>query len=1173
MLSREFIKFARALFYARTQDACTTHEKHAYSAHTTNNHHTIMKKTLLTCLTVCMALTAMQAQAQTELKKSVLHNQLVSAAQLKADSIAMAVKGMPSDQKMSVAMPFNATEGQRTYVGAPAHKSGITLAPADNDGFNMYATVMSDESWPIVSETDPESGQVYTYQVPAYDVYTFDGNELKAIGTDPEFGINSLLVANGGGTIAGSEYLFNYNQTFYGQLAYNIYFAFDLDNIKADGSHIGLVQHGDYYTNIANQVAFDATTGNVYGQFYNDRRNGYVWGIRDIELGFTEPIGAMDGKPLRALAFDHLGRAWAINTDNNLIEIDKTSGVARVVGPTGLNNLSSNIMTGAINPKDGTFYFFGTTNDKEPSGEYGEVIPTSTHMYTIDLKTGKATLVKDMPGNAMLAGAAFRPLVYADAVPAAAQNMEIDFEKANLTGSLAFVAPAVTVGGTTLSTSNLEITLDGEVISTMSATAGQNVKLDVDVKTTGLHVLQVVASNDAGAGEPATIQQWFGVDLPDAVTNVKVVNTDYNHATITWDAPAEGIHHGYVDPARLSYTVINSDGAVEATGLKATKLDVSKEGNLLTTRSYTVIAFSGNDQGRSADSERIYYGQPFKAPVTFEFQSRDEFNLWSACDANEDYTTWTYDFYGMFAECKYNRNNGADDYLFSPPIHLTPTQYYNLTSELASAMGYYQERYAVELATAPHPASIIQILHDETDTEHNGIQEPQFYKFMDPFRVETEGDYYLAYHCLSKENQLGLRLYSVKLEKGASDTAPGRAENVSIQPGEAGKLNATVTFTAPTTDTTGRPVEELTKAELYHDAELAGSVRGIEPGKTYTITDSKFAKSGNNTYFLYCYNDEGKGLPVELHVFVGTDIPGYCENTDINLDANGDVIVSWDAPSVGKNGGYCNPSGMNYSVARQFDLVEVYNGGDTQFMDDSFPFYGEQLEVTYGIFPTNFTGEGPGTATPSIIGGEAYEMPIEITLGTGEPTSYWLIAYDPYSKMSVSAPQMPSFDNNGYCLAWTNGTNEPHKKLVNSGRFAVSQTGTPILVFAVRGTVEGASIELSATTDGVVQHLKPVGRTTAKKGEWKEVAFDLSAYKGKEVLFGFTGMTTAKGTVYADDFRVINGDISKYENIATGIGTVLRDEAAPAARYDLQGRPAAEGANGIIISGGKKSLR
>ena len=1134
-----------------------------------------MKKTLLTCMTVCLALTAMQGHAQTELKKSVLHNQLVSAAQLKADSIAMAVKGVPSDKKMSVAMPtFTVSNTERTAVKAPAGKGGIQLAPTDNDAFCIYATVMSDDNWPIVSETDPESGQVYTYQIPAYDIYTFDGDNLTALGTDPDFGINSFLVANGGGTIAGNEYTFNYNQTFYGQLAYNLYFAYNLVEKDEQGQPlIGLVSHDEDYTAIANQVAYDATTGQVFGQFYNARHNGYVWGTRGIELGDTEIIGEMDGKPLRALAFDHIGRAWAINTDNNLVEIDKNSGNVRVVGSTGLNNLSGNIMTGAIDPKTDVFYFFGQTQDGTPTGEYGEVLPTSTHLYTIDLKTGKATLVKDMPGNAMLAGAAFRPIVYADNVPAAAKNIALDFDKANLTGTLSFVAPTATVGGNTMSTSNLEITLDGDVISTMSATAGQVVSLDVDVKTNGLHVFQVVASNEAGAGKPATIQQWVGLDLPSAVTNVKIANTDYNHATITWDAPAEGIHHGYVDPARLSYTITSSDGQVEGSGIKGTSFNVGKDGNLLTTRSYTITAYSGTDQGLSAKTDRIYYGQPFKAPITFEFLSRDEFDLWTPVDANEDYTTWNYDFYGMFAECKYNRNNGADDYLFSPPVHLTPTQFYNLTSEVASAMGYYQERYSIELATAPHPAAITKMIHNETDTEHNGVQAQQFYKFIDPFKVDVEGDYYIAYHCISKANQLGFQVHSVKLEKGASDAAPAPATDVTIVPGEAGKVSATVTFTAPTTDAVGRPITDLNKAELYHDAELAGSVRGIEPGKTYTITDSKLAVGGKNYYHLYCYNDEGKGLPVDLEVFVGADIPGYCENPDINLDANGDVIVSWEPPVVGKNGGYVNLNSMNYSVARQFDLVETYNGPETSFMDESFPFYGDQLEVTYGIFPTNFNGDGPGTATPSIIGGEAYEMPIEITLGQGEPTSYWLIAYDPYSKMSVSAPQTPSYDNNGYCLAWTNSTMTAQQKLVNSGRFAVSQTGTPILVFAVRGSVEGNSVELSVTTDGVVQHLKPVGRTVAPKGEWKLVGFDLSAYKGKEVLFGFTGITPGKGNVYADYFCVINDDITKYENISTGIDTVLRDDAAPVRYYDLQGRPATGNTNGIVIGGGKTILR
>lgn len=1134
-----------------------------------------MKKTLLTCLTVCMALTALQGHAQTQPRKSVLQNQLVSPAQLRADSIAMAVKGLPSDQKMSVAKPaFIAGSDSRAAIKGGSGKSGIQLAPTTDDAFCLYTTVLSDENWPIVSETNPETGETYTYQVPSYDIYTFDGDKLTAIGTDPEFGIGQCLVANGGGTIAGNEYVYNYNQTFYGQLAYNYYFAYNVVEKDAEGNPIiGVVDQGDTYLSIANQVAYDATTGKVFGQFYNARRDGYVWGTRDILLGHTEVIASMDRVAFRALAFDRLGRAWAIDTNDNLVLVDKSSGVTQTIGSTGIKNLSTNIMTGAIDPKTDTFYFFGQTVDGESTGEYGEVLPMSTHLYTIDLKTGKATRIKDMPGNAMLAGAAFLPLTYADAAPAASTAMALDFDKADVAGKLTFTAPSTTIDGTTLSTTNLEVTLDGDVISTMSATAGQVVSLDVDVKTAGLHVFQVVASNEAGAGQPATIQQWVGLDIPAAVTGVKIVNTDYNHATISWEAPAEGIHHGYVDPARLNYTVINSDGEVEATGLKATSLNVGKEGSLLTTRSYTITAFSGNEQGRTAQTDRVYYGNPFKAPVTFEFQSRDEFNLWTAVDANEDYTTWTYDFYGMFAECKYNRNGAADDYFFSPPIHLTPSQYYNLTSEVASAMGYYQERYAIELATAPHPAFVTQMIHEETDTEHNGIQAQQFYKFTDPFRVETEGDYYIAYHCMSKANQLGFQVHSLKLEKGASDEAPARATDVTIVPGENGKVNATVTFTAPTTDAVGRPISELNKAELYHDAELAGSVRGIEPGKTYTITDSKLAVAGKNTYHLYCFNDEGKGLPVDLEVFVGSDIPGYCENADINVNAAGDVIISWDPPTVGKNGGYVNPNGMTYSVARQFDLVEAYKGSATSFMDESFPYYGEQLEVNYGIFPENFNGEGPGTPTPSIIGGQAYEMPIEITLGQGEPTSYWLIAYDPYSKCSVTAPETPSYDTNGYTLAWNNATIGMEKKLVNSGRFAISETGTPILVFAVRSTSAGNTVELSITTDGVVQHLQPVGMAQAPKGEWKQVAFDLSAYKGKEVLFGFTGNVGSKSTVYADDFRVINDDITKYENIATGIGTVLTDAAAPAAHYDLQGRRATSTTGGIIITGGKTTIR
>lgn len=1124
-----------------------------------------MQKQFFTTMAIGMAFCAMNATAQeVQLQPVKLQNQLVSPAQLKADAITMAAKGLPGEKFQKPAPLFEGKVGERVYIGtfkslSDAVRATRHAAPALPSGFCLYGTVLSNDNWPIRSVVNPETGETVQYQEAAYDIYTYDGTNLTAFESDPE--ITSYLISNGGGTIVGDEYLYNFNQTGWGSYIANYYLAYDLETGNLEG-----VYYDQDPTVIANQVAFDQTTGQVYGQFYNSRKSGYVWGTRDIELGYTEPIADMNSAALRALAFDHVGRAWAIDTQNNLLQIDKNTGIAKVVGPTGLTNLSGNIMSGAICPDDDVFYFVGQT--QTGGNMYGENATYATHLYTIDLTTGKATLVKDMPGNAMIAGAAFENVTYSDEVPAAATKLTLDFEKENLNGICSFTAPTTTVGGANLANTTIVVTLDGEVIKTLNAAAGEKVTLDVAVSTADIHVVQVTASNEAGAGMPATTQQWVGLDAPAAVRSLTITNTDYNNAKLTWKAPTEGIHGGYVNPEKLNYTIMNTDGEVEATGLKATELAVSKSGTALSRRGYTVTAFSDNLQGFTDQTPRIYYGNPKKAPCTFEFESQKEFDLWQAVDGNNDYHTWSYDYYGMYAQYKYSKEHEANDFLFSPPIHLTTGQYYNLNSMVASEMGYYLERYAIYLAKKQSVDGIIKTIHATTETEHNGAQVPQYYKLLDPFSVDEEGDYYIAYYCCSDADKLGFQVHSVQVEKGANEGAPAAAEG-TIEAGELGRLAATVTFVAPTKDTRGNTLTELNKAELYRDDALAATLRGIEPGKTYTISDTKLAVQGNNKYRLFIYNDEGKGLPTEFTVFVGTDVPGYCENADLNL-VNGNVRISWEAPTKGANGGYVNPNGITYSIGRQTDYTETYRGTDTECFDYDFPFAGDQLQVQYGIFPINIAGDGPGTATPTMIGGDSYIMPFEETFGSSSSSTLWVIGYNPYGNASFTVAEEPSYDADGYTLACSSRNAMGGTLNVSSGKILVNGSN-PAVIFAVRGNSDKSRVELSIATDGVLEHVKKVGECHVAKDEWKLVGFDLTPYVGKEVLFDFNCIVNGRGSVYVDDVRVVNGGLGDVENVAEGIGTVIADSKSSAI-YDLSGRRTNH-TDGITISEGKKAIR
>lgn len=1110
-----------------------------------------MRKILLS--TFALAMTSMSVSAQARLVQQMPQD-LLTVPQMQAAEAAAAAKGTPELNSFLQELVQNCQPGMRTPIANETTRKALRKAAkaALSKDFLLYGTVMNNDEWPIKTVTDPETGESYTYQESEYDLYTYDGDVLEAL----ETGMGQYMTANGGGTIAGKEYVYNYYMTFMGSMAYNLYFAYDLET-----GEIGMVNCGDDYTAIANQVAFDATTGQVYGQFYNARRTGYVWGTRDIELGSTAIINDMPGvAAFRALAFDPYGRAFAIDMNNNLLRIDKQTGYVTVIGPTNLPELSNNIMSGAIEPKTGIFYFVAQLADN------------STVLYEINLTTGQASKVKDMPGNAMVAGAAFAPVQYSEAVPAAAEALTLNFDREALNGTLSFTAPAKTLGGQGAALTEVAVTLDGAAYKTVRAAAGETVTMDVAVAETGRHTWQVVAKNVAGAGQPATIDRWVGLDLPEAVGNLTITNIDYNNALIAWDAPKVGKHGGYIDPEKLNYTIMSSAGSYEAKNQKETQIVVKKTGNTLATRSYTVTANSDEEAGLTAQTDRIYFGKPYNAPRSFDFESQAEFNLWWVIDANGDYKTWSYNPGGKYASTDYSRDNAADDYLFSPPLHMTPDQYYDLTSTIAAEMAYYQEAYEIGLYKTQRIDGLVKELQGPTYTEKTGEQSRLSYHVVNTFRVEEEGDYFIGYHCISPVNQLRLELHDVSFKKGSAPDSPAAVTDLTLTPDPDGKKSVDVSFTAPTLDTEGNAVKPLTKAEVYVAETLVKTLTDIVAGQKYSVHLSGEVSQGYNDFTVFIYNESGKGLPAKGTVFVGTDIPGKPQNVHMEANDNS-LFISWDAPTIGANGGYINPADLTYSLVRQADRVEVYNGAQTQGYDYDINWYGEQEQVTYGIFAINSTGWGPGAPSHTYISGDAYLMPFEETFGPSSDSHIWLLGYTETPSASINNDNEVSYDDDGYSLYCRSYRAGGGNHCVSTGKIFINKRGNAALRFAVRGEDPNNRIQVGVSTNGILEESLPIGETTVGDGDWKIVGISLQQYAGQEIMINFRGFCEGETTLWFDTVIVDNNGLGDAEDMATGIDTVLAPTTDNRS-YDLWGRPVNRAAQqGVTIVNGKKVVR
>lgn len=1028
---------------------------------------------------------------------------------------------------------------QKTLLSALIALMGTGMAWADETSSRLphpiYGTMLASEDWDMENEG------------PQYGIYSFDGQAFQPLVTD------YYLAAMGGGTYADGRYCYNYNFSFMGSLAQNLYLIYDFQSDKITGWEL----FETTYSDVATQVAYDETTGQVYGQFYNRDRSARVWGTRHLEYGETSPIRPMISLDLRALAFDGLGRAWAVDAEGSLLQIDKLSGQCSTVGSTGLNLAQTSQQSGAIDPETGTFYIFAALADN------------TSALYSIDLTTAQATRVAALPGNAQVTGAYCMPLTYAAKVPAAPAQMKLNFGQGELQGTVTCTAPAVTEdGGVMAAGATLCLTLDGVTVGEVQAAPGQEVSFDVTVDKMGTHVFQITARNESGKGRPATIHQWIGLDVPVAVTDLKASNTNDTHAVLTWSAPTAGLHGGYIDPAHLRYSIIDSEGQVVASGLTDNTYEVSKSGSRLTARTYTVIAFTDSEAGLAATSNRVYFGNRYKVPYSTYFDTQAEFDLWYVVDANDDGSTWSYESFNRFVHYTYHKYNKADDWLFSAPIRLSAEQYYDLLSNIASEMTYYRERFEIFVCNAQHPDSIVARVREATETEKNSKEEPGFYKFADYFCVPADGDYFLAYHCISDPDQLRLEVRSIELNKGAVFDAPAAPQNAVFRAGSMGSMSGSVEFDAPTRSIRGNELTSLTKAELYNGDYLCQTLTDIQPGMHYRMEDGT-AQYGYTNYRLIIYNEYGKGLPADGTVFVGVDTPAAPENVKIWLDGD-DVAMSWDPVVTGKHGGYVDPNKISYAVVRQDDIELVYQGYATSCIDNTLPNYGPQSDHYYGIFAYLGTTPSEGTATKDVVLGTPYAMPFEETFASdSKQSTLWLIGYDPYNNTAHwDVGEYPSYDGKPGNLTCSAYYDDGGRHFLSSGKISVKASAkNPVLTFPYWCAGLEDKIDVMISTNGVTNDGEFVASLhPSVLGDWNMARIDLSAYKGKNIIVTWYCTLAEAGDIVLDDVRV-------YDDQEAGIEAVTTDQQPASLTYDLMGRRSQPGkAEGILIAPSRKIM-
>lgn len=875
---------------------------------------------------------------------------------------------------------------------------------------------------------------------------------------------------------------------------------------------------------MATDLTVDPATGRIYGYFSDEAGEGQEFGYIDYEGLLRHTVCAENEEKMVAVAADADGRIFAISLAGDLYSVSKADGVRTLVGNTGVELEDLN-MTAAFDTTTGTLYWIAACAD-------------GSLLYTVDTTTGAATLVQPL-GQDLYSALDIPASTVAFDAPAGISGFAADFNNPTDTGTISFLLPTTTFMGEPLS-GQLTYTVksdDGTLIADGSGRTGEAVSRQVTLSP-GLNTLNITVTGNSGDGPVISHEVWAGPDEPCAVENLKAEASE-GGIVITWDAPAKGVHEGYIDASQLTYRIVRMP---DETLLAEAQADTSFTDRIdhpgLKGYSYVVTPQNGTLHGPGAESNICVAGRALDVPFTEEFLSQDAFNAFTVIDADADGNTWQWvdndgrpyggereTFAGIYINAA-DMSHTSDDYIITPAVVLRAGERYEIAFNVAGFTGA-DDYFDVLFGRGDDPADFETIMPDVH------LDNSEYSRFTHSVDVTESGDYKIAFHFKSCGDRNG---FMMKL----GDISMDLEQNESQSPDAVGSLTATadaeglpkvsISFTAPATTIDGQRLESIERIVIVRttDNSRVKTFDSPRPGEALVFTDTD-VPTGMNTYTVTCYAAGNKGKEATVSVFVGEDIP--FAPTDVHLTDNLDstATLSWKSPgSVGTEGHLVNESKLTYNV--YYSGGELYESGftDTTLTFTGLPQDGPQQIARLLVSAVSSKGEGDQCASTAILTGEPYRLPYYESFPGKAPTHdfYWQQGNGEYQFQLTDAM---SSDGDDGSIFWTSADESLYQSFI-FGKMNVSDCRRPVMTFTYLAAPD-FDIVLEAG------YLTPAGEEVALstvdykdllgKNGWRKAAVDLSSLKNAKYFIPYVKASGAGATshsVVLDDFRFIDSD-------------------------------------------------
>ena len=951
-------------------------------------------------------------------------------------------------------------------------------------------------------------------------IYSFDvSDNLTVTEVHPDSRINSFC----NGTYGNGKYYAYLANFEYGYLMTSLkYVVFDTE----DWSLITEKELTPDVQNRPTHLIYNPVTEKLYAYIISQQTFFEV----DFETGGFTQIGIIADKYFNMFAVDSFGKIYATDSTGDFFTVDLVNLSYKHLGNTNFGTTTT--CAGVIDPESGRFFMAYCP-------PYGSV----TKLIELDVNSGAGTELALFPQGECFSSLFIKGQnsIQSNKLPSVPSDLSVAYTVPGRNeATLHVVAPSVAFDKVTLLEDAMTINfyVDDKLVGEVAGVApGAETTLQYTF-TPGVHVVKAKAKTDAGEGPDVSIKTFAGFDAPTAAQDINLMIDEAGNYSLIWTAPEKGVNNGELNQDALRYRVVAYPGGkVLAEEQSATAMFGKIESKELKNYCFGVTVVCGEQQSEETLSNAVVFGEYAFIPYVEDFQTDEQWPLYTVVDYNEDNCTWAYDEVRKCASYLGGKNAG-EDFLFTPAFKMSAYVTYTISfggetafNQKASLKVYAEKSNEIPWGGQAEMNRLKEVLMEDVYSSHTAN-----------FTPTESGYYHFAIECNNyADGKFFLRDFNVTAS--ASSNAPEEVTDFTLTPGEKGALEVTVDFKAPTILMNGDEIAEgdLTAIYLYRGNDVKPIHVFDHPakGETLTYLDTEVFQ-GANSYRVMTLNENGNSDGVGGEVWVGEDFSMNPQNFKVKI-VDDNCVFTWEPPvERGFHDGYIDFDKLTYTlkfiiddvlpdeVPLAFGITDLtYTIPVSEF--ERFASKDRQVSINFILSPITSMGEGV-PAYDNCILGKPYDLPFAESFADNIPVTYpwgvvmveggsdWFMVGE--SPISDIAP----YDNDGGMAMFYHKNEGVSEARLQSPCFLLEGAENPVLEFFMfhRNTFDDDNNYLQIEVVNEEGAYIEVGERILVGGEfgWKKHSLSLKDVPAKSVRLSFRARGSQGNDFYIDAIRV-----------------------------------------------------